>query len=347
MRSWIHGTCAVLLGAVFMGVLRLPGLSDFAVTVISNGVQLAAAIGAAIGCGLAARRTAGSPPAGVDLARGRHRLVGGRPGRVELLRGGAGPGGAVPVAGRRGLPRVPPCRRDRARDLARHAGRPDRRPRTRPDGRRDHRRVAARALVGHHARLRRRGGRRRLAAPRAVARVPRRRPDPRHARAARARARQGRGASDPRAARARPGRAGHRGQRVRLPDHPRRLLLGRPGQQRLGVRLPAGGRRRLRGTPRAAGADPAPPGADHPTGHERLGAAAGPAVPATGRRRHDPLHQPAASRVDAAGRALPGHRAGGHRAHPPVPRDRWTTSGCSPPWPRPATSSSSRHCTTP
>ena len=59
MRSWIHGTCAVLIGAAFLAVLRLPGLTDFAITVISNGVQLAAAIGAAIGCGLAARRTQG------------------------------------------------------------------------------------------------------------------------------------------------------------------------------------------------------------------------------------------------------------------------------------------------
>ena len=59
MRSWIYGTCAVLLGAAFLGVLRLPGLTDFAITLISNGVQLAAATGAALGCALAARRTEG------------------------------------------------------------------------------------------------------------------------------------------------------------------------------------------------------------------------------------------------------------------------------------------------
>ncbi len=59
MRSWIYGTCAALLGAAFLAVLRLPGLSDFAVTVISNGVQLGAAIAAAVGCALAARRTTG------------------------------------------------------------------------------------------------------------------------------------------------------------------------------------------------------------------------------------------------------------------------------------------------
>ncbi len=59
MRSWIYGTCAVLLGAAFMAVLRLPALTDYAVTLISNGVQLGAATAAAVGCALAARRTAG------------------------------------------------------------------------------------------------------------------------------------------------------------------------------------------------------------------------------------------------------------------------------------------------
>jgi diguanylate cyclase (GGDEF)-like protein len=48
---------ATLLGAVFVGVLRIPGVSDLAISLVSNGGQLAAAALAALGCAVAARRT--------------------------------------------------------------------------------------------------------------------------------------------------------------------------------------------------------------------------------------------------------------------------------------------------
>ncbi len=59
MRSWAMVACAALLGAAFIGVLWIPGLSDFAILLISDGGQLAAAVLGAVGCAVAARRTAG------------------------------------------------------------------------------------------------------------------------------------------------------------------------------------------------------------------------------------------------------------------------------------------------
>jgi len=59
MRTWVYAAVAALLGAVFMVVLQIPALSDQAGLVLSNGGQLAAAALAAVGCGLAARRTHG------------------------------------------------------------------------------------------------------------------------------------------------------------------------------------------------------------------------------------------------------------------------------------------------
>ena len=58
-RTWVLVTTAALLGALFIGVLRIPGLSDLAVLLLSNGGQLVAAGAAAACCALAARRTAG------------------------------------------------------------------------------------------------------------------------------------------------------------------------------------------------------------------------------------------------------------------------------------------------
>ncbi len=56
-HTWVLVTAAALLGALFVVVLRVPGLSDLAVLLLSNGGQLAAVGAAAASCGLAARRT--------------------------------------------------------------------------------------------------------------------------------------------------------------------------------------------------------------------------------------------------------------------------------------------------
>jgi diguanylate cyclase (GGDEF)-like protein len=58
-RTWLLVTAATLLGVLFIVVLRIPGLSDLAVLLLSNGIQLLAALAAAVCCGLAARRTSG------------------------------------------------------------------------------------------------------------------------------------------------------------------------------------------------------------------------------------------------------------------------------------------------
>ncbi|MEP6816472.1 MAG: GGDEF domain-containing protein [Marmoricola sp.] len=59
MRARVMVTCSALLGLAFIGVLRIPGMSDLAVLLISDGGQLAAAMLGTLGCALAARRTAG------------------------------------------------------------------------------------------------------------------------------------------------------------------------------------------------------------------------------------------------------------------------------------------------
>ncbi len=58
-RGWAGVAGAVLLGVAFLGVLRLPGLSEGTIVALSNGFQLFAASAAALGCAVAARRTAG------------------------------------------------------------------------------------------------------------------------------------------------------------------------------------------------------------------------------------------------------------------------------------------------
>src|ERR1700709_2603916 len=57
MRTWFAAAAAALLGLVFMISIRLPGMSDLAVLLMSNGGQLAAATAAAVGCAVAPRRT--------------------------------------------------------------------------------------------------------------------------------------------------------------------------------------------------------------------------------------------------------------------------------------------------
>jgi len=59
MRAWAHVIVATLLGVAFVVVLRIPGISDLAVLLLSNGGQLLAAVLAAVGCAAAARRTTG------------------------------------------------------------------------------------------------------------------------------------------------------------------------------------------------------------------------------------------------------------------------------------------------
>ena len=50
MRSWAFAAVAVLMTAAFVTTLQVSALSDFAVTVVSNGVQLLAAVLASAGC---------------------------------------------------------------------------------------------------------------------------------------------------------------------------------------------------------------------------------------------------------------------------------------------------------
>jgi diguanylate cyclase (GGDEF)-like protein len=59
MRTWFAAAAAALLGLVFMISIRLPGMSDLAVLLMSNGGQLAAAAAASVGCAIAARRAFG------------------------------------------------------------------------------------------------------------------------------------------------------------------------------------------------------------------------------------------------------------------------------------------------
>jgi diguanylate cyclase (GGDEF)-like protein len=59
MRTWVAAAAATLLGAAFMVAIRLPGMSDMAILLLSNGGQLAAATAASVGCAVAARRTTG------------------------------------------------------------------------------------------------------------------------------------------------------------------------------------------------------------------------------------------------------------------------------------------------
>ncbi len=58
MRSWAFAAVAVLMTAAFV-TTQLSALSDFAVTVLSNGVQLLAAVLASAGCAIASRRGEG------------------------------------------------------------------------------------------------------------------------------------------------------------------------------------------------------------------------------------------------------------------------------------------------
>ena len=55
MRTWFHAALAGVLGFVFVGSLRLPGLGDEAITLISNLGQLAAVAAASVLCWVASR----------------------------------------------------------------------------------------------------------------------------------------------------------------------------------------------------------------------------------------------------------------------------------------------------
>ncbi len=70
MRTWRYAALATLLGLAFVGLLRLPGLGDQAVLVISNLGQLAAVTAAAVLCELAARGDTRHPRAWRWLAIG-------------------------------------------------------------------------------------------------------------------------------------------------------------------------------------------------------------------------------------------------------------------------------------
>ena len=55
MRTWFYVACAGVLGLLFVGSLRVPGLSDRSVTLISNLGQLAAVAAASVLCWIASR----------------------------------------------------------------------------------------------------------------------------------------------------------------------------------------------------------------------------------------------------------------------------------------------------
>ena len=55
MRTWFYAACAGVLGLLFVGSLRLPGLSDESVTLISNLGQLAAVTASSVLCWIASR----------------------------------------------------------------------------------------------------------------------------------------------------------------------------------------------------------------------------------------------------------------------------------------------------
>ena len=59
MRSWGFAAVAALMTAAFMTTLQANALSDFAVTLVSNGVQLLAAVLASAGCAIASLRGEG------------------------------------------------------------------------------------------------------------------------------------------------------------------------------------------------------------------------------------------------------------------------------------------------
>ena len=59
MRTWAITASATLLSVAFVGVLQVGALSDFAVTLISNGGQLLAAVAGSAGCAVAAARSEG------------------------------------------------------------------------------------------------------------------------------------------------------------------------------------------------------------------------------------------------------------------------------------------------
>jgi diguanylate cyclase len=59
MRTWLLAGNATLLGVAFMVVLRIPGVSDLAILLVSDLGQLAAAALSAVACAVAARRSTG------------------------------------------------------------------------------------------------------------------------------------------------------------------------------------------------------------------------------------------------------------------------------------------------
>ena len=59
MRTWLMVACAAMVGVALIGVLRIHGMSDLAILLISDFGQLAGALLGTLGCAVAARRSAG------------------------------------------------------------------------------------------------------------------------------------------------------------------------------------------------------------------------------------------------------------------------------------------------
>ena len=109
MRAWVLVGGAALLGVAF--VVRAPDPRPER----HRGAPCSATAASSLAAILRRRRLRGWPPSygrrtrrrAWLVARRRHRLVGRRPGGVDLLRGRPRPRGAVPLAGRRRLPALP------------------------------------------------------------------------------------------------------------------------------------------------------------------------------------------------------------------------------------------------
>ena len=247
MRAWLLVAGAALLGVAFVVVLRIPGMSDLAVLLLSNVGQLLAAVLAA--ARLRGRRPphARPPPAGL-VAGSRPAPASWAAGQVvwsyyEVVLGREVPFPSLADVGFLLFPLLA------AVGLVIWLGTPERPARGARAATSSTALIIAvlpaGALLGHHARAPSwpSGGDSRLAAD-ALARLPGRRPDPGHPGAAGPGPRPRRRAGDAGRARPRPRRPRGRGQRLRLPGQPGAVLLRRPDQQRLGVRLPVRRRRR-------------------------------------------------------------------------------------------------------
>lgn len=98
MTAWMRGGGAVLVGVIFMVALGLSNPEGSTVLIVSNAGQLAAAVVAAAACArgveISCRRKAR-----LGISCPRHRILGGRPDGLDVLRGRTRCGDPVPLGG--------------------------------------------------------------------------------------------------------------------------------------------------------------------------------------------------------------------------------------------------------